>query len=184
MTEFEEQIFEFVSPQKLICEKEIRDWKDSRKLVRFDIDVCPLNIELWGAERITLEEKAYDIKLCLLPGSQCIDGVGEIFHDEKEFYRERTMKTMAAESIIPSGTFSPTNDPNYHENSSVILQAKIKSVKKVNVCGVNLLYIVLTMQGREFDAIFEDGILPFAEPGNVISSVFTAVGLLVTEESK
>ena len=36
----------------------------------------------------------------------------------------------------------------------------------------------------EFDTFFEDGVLPFAEEGNVISAVFTAVGVLVKEEEK
>lgn len=183
MIEFE-RIFELVAPQKLECEKEVRDWQDGWKLVCFDIGVCPLNIELCGAEGKKLEEKAYNIKLFLLPGSQSINGASEIFRDEEEFYRERTMKTMAAESIIPSGTFSPTNDPNYCENSSVILQAKIKSVQKVNVDNVDLFHIVLKMQNLEFDAFFEENTLPFAQPGNIISSVFTAIGMLVNEENE
>ena len=160
-----EKIFELVKPQKLQCEKEICTWQDGWKLVRFDIGVCPLNIEFCGAARKALEEKAYNIKLFLLPGSHFLNGESEIFRDEDEFYRERTMKTMAAESIIPSGTFSPTNNPNYCENSSVILQAKIKSVQKVNVDNVDLLHIVLTMQNLEFDAFFEENTLPFAESG-------------------
>ena len=34
----------------------------------------------------------------------------------------------------------------------------------------------------EFDAFFDDGVLPFAEEGNVISAAFTAVGVIVKEE--
>lgn len=183
MTEFE-KMFELVVSQKLQCEKEICDWQDGWKLVCFDIGVCPLNIELCGAEGKTLEEKTYNIKLFLLPGSQCLNGASEIFRNEEEFYRERTMRTMAAESIISSGKFSPTKGPNFCENSSVILQAKIKSVKKVSVDDVNLLHIVLKMQNIEFDAFFEENTLPFAEQGNVISSVFTAIGMLVADKDE
>ncbi len=119
-----------------------------------------------------------------MPGAELLNGPSEIFHDEEEYYRERTMKSMAAESIIPSGTFSPTADPNFRENASVILQAKIKRVEKVKFGKASVLHIVLKMAGLEFDTFFDDGVLPFAEEGNVISAAFTAVGMMIKEEEK
>ena len=119
------------------------------------------------------------MKLLLMSGAECLNGPNEIFHDEKEYYRECKMKSMAAGSIIQSGTFSPTADANFHENASVILQAKFKSVEKVKFGKKDVLHIVLKMEELEFDTFFEEGVLPFAEEGNVISAAFTAVGLLV-----
>ena len=185
MTNFEKQAFRFIEPRELICEEFVCDWADGWQLVRFDLGICPINIDLWHAEGETFEEgKRFSLKLLLVPGSHSLTGPNEIFHDEEEYYRERTMKSMAAESIIPSGTFSPTADPNFRENASVILQAKIKGVEKVKFGKKNVLHIVLKMQGLEFDTFFEEGVLPFAEEGNIISAAFTAVGLLVKEEEK
>ena len=185
MTNFEKQAFKFIEPRTLICEEFVSDWEDGWQLVRFDLGICPINIDLWHAEGETFEEgKRFSLKLLLMPGAEFLNGPNEIFHDEKEYYRERTMKSMAAESIIPSGIFSPNADPNFHENASVILQAKFKSVEKVKFGKKNVLHLVLKMEGLEFDAFFDDGVLPFAEEGNVISAAFTAVGVLVKEEEK
>ena len=46
------------------------------------------------------------------------------------------------------------------------------------------MHILLKMEGLEFDTFFDDGVLPFAKEGNVISAAFTAVGVLVKEEEK
>ena len=185
MTNFEKQAFRFIEPRELICEEFVCDWEDGWQLVRFDLGICPINIDLWHAEGETFEEgKRFSLKLLLVLGSDSVKGTNEIFHDEAEYYRECRMKSMAAESIIPSGTFSATSDPNFHENASVILQAKIKSVSKVKFGKKDVLHIVLKMEGLEFDTFFDDGVLPFAEEGNIISAVFTAVGVLVKEEEK
>ena len=184
MTEFEEQAFSLIEPRELICEEFVCDWGDGWRLVRFDLGICPINIDLRHAEGETFEEgKRLSLKLLLMPGAERLNGPSEIFHDEKEYYRERTMKSMAAESIIPSGTFSPTAYPNFRENASVILQAKIRSVEKVKFGEEDVLHIVLKMEGLEFDTFFEEGVLPFAEEGNVISAAFTAVGVLVKEKN-
>ncbi len=185
MTNFEKQAFALIEPRTLECEEFICDWGDGWQLARFDLGVCPINIDLWHAEGESFEEgKRFSLKLLLMPGAEHLNGPSEIFHDEEDYYRERTMKSMAAESIIPSGTFSPSADPNFRENASVILQAKIKSVEKVNFGEEEVLHIVLKMEGLEFDTFFDDGVLPFAEEGNVISAAFTAVGLLVKEGEK
>ena len=183
MTNFEKQAFALIEPRTLRCEEFVCDWGDGWQLVRFDLGICPINIDLWHAEGETFEEeKKFCVKLLLMPGAEFLNGPNEIFHDEAEYYRECTMKSMAAESIIPSGTFSPNQDPNFHENASVILQAKIKSVNRVKFGKKNVLHIVMKMKGLEFDTFFDDGVLPFAEEGNVISAAFTAVGVIVKEE--
>lgn len=180
MTKFEKEAFALIKPQTLVCEELICDWRDGYKLVRFDLGVCPVNIDVWTPDGEEFEEgKEYKIKLLLFQGSEFLKGPNEIFHNEEEYYRERTMKSMAVESIIPSGTFSPKADPKFKENASVILQAKIESVEKVRLAGENAFHIVLKMQDKKFDTFFHDGVLPFAEPGNIISSVYTAVGEIV-----
>ena len=149
MTNFEKQAFKFIEPRELICEEFVCDWGDGWQLVRFDLGICPINIDLWHAEGETFEEgKRFSLKLLLMPGAECLNGPSEIFHDKKEYYRECKMKSMAAESIIPSGTFSPNADPNFHENASIILQAKFKRVEKVKFGKKNVLHIVYFFRRR------------------------------------
>ena len=185
MTKFEEQALACVEPKKLRCGGVVRDWRDGWKLVRFYFGARSLDVDIWDPDWEEFEEGAeYDVKFLLTLAFYRTKGPCELFRDREEFYRERTLKTAEAESMFPGNVPSPKAGESLPENANVILQAVFESVEKVCLAEQDLLHIVLKMQDLRFDAFFAEGGLPFAEPGNVISAVFTAIGVVVRERRK
>ncbi len=162
----------------LISEGLKKDYGDGCALIGFDLGICPINIEVYDFEGVDFSEgQKADIRFALFP-----HGDGDIYKDEAEYYAEAKRKAnggmvWSAESIIPSGTFSPTADENFEENSSIILRAVVTDTESVMLDGERTLHLTLKMEDCTFDSFFEDGMLPFAEKGNVISATFLAIGV-------
>lgn len=170
--EFEKQALALAETKNLACEGAVNDGAGWR-LMRFDLGICPINVDLWDPEKKCKEGMCAALKLALLPDE------GDIFTDEDEYYRETAhVSHLAAEAIVPCGTFSPQRDPDFRETPTVMLNAKVESVEKVVLDGEDTLKIKLRMQEFTFDAFFPDGVLPYAEKGNVIATTYALIGVL------
>lgn len=147
-------------------------WVKWGKLIRVWLgDNTPLNVTVCGDFPRGL--KKYDdleIELRLLFYE------GDFYKDEDEYYAEEG-HTMASESIIPCGTFSPTQDPNFKQTPTVLLRGKVLSVEEFEEYGDRMFKIELKMWDYVFRVIAIDG---FGElgvhPGNILSGFFFVDG--------
>ena len=131
----------------------------------------PLNVEVIGdfprglkkADPLDLELRLYFIK-------------GEFFCDETEYVREKKSH-MAAESIIPCGTFSPTCDPSFIESAAVLLNGTVLSARPFSIDGEKMYAIDLRLWENVLRVVSVDG---YGESGvhegNILSGHFGVSG--------
>ena len=122
----------------------------------------PINIEAIGEfPRGLKKDSPLDLELRFLFLK------GDFYKDEAEYYREEKSH-MAAESYIPCGTFSPTNDPEF-----------------VELDGDKIFKIDLRFEKRVFRVLALDG---FGElgihEGNILSGFFHVLGKVKRRENK
>lgn len=107
---------------------------------------------------------------------------GSFYKDEEEYYREEKSH-MAAESYIPCGTFSPTNDPEFVESPTVLMRGTVLSVEPAELDGDKIFKINLRFDKRVFRVLALDG---FGElgihKGNILSGFFHVLGKVKRRE--
>ena len=107
---------------------------------------------------------------------------GSFYKDETEYYREEKSH-MAAESYIPCGTFSPTNDPEFVESPTVLMRGTVLSVEPAELDGDKIFKIDLRFEKRVFRVLALDG---FGElgihEGNILSGFFHVLGKVKRRE--
>lgn len=131
----------------------------------------PINLEVVGEIPRGLKKDAQlDLELCFLFLK------GSFYKDETEYYREEKSH-MAAESYIPCGTFSPTNDPEFVESPTVLMSGTVLSVTPAELDGDKIFKIDLRFEKRVFRVLALDG---FGElgihEGNILSGFFHVLG--------
>ena len=131
----------------------------------------PINLEVIGEFPRKLKKGApLDLELRFLFLK------GEFHKDEAEYHREKDSH-MAAESYIPCGTFSPTNDPEFVESPTVLMSGTVLSVEPAEVDGDKIFKINLRFDKRVFRVLALDG---FGElgihEGNILSGFFHVLG--------
>ena len=131
----------------------------------------PINLEVVGEIPRGLKKDAQlDLELCFLFLK------GSFYKDETEYYREEKSH-MAAESYIPCGTFSPTNDPEFVESPTVLRSGTVLSVTPAELDGDKIFKIDLRFEKRVFRVLALDG---FGElgihEGNILSGFFHVLG--------
>ena len=131
----------------------------------------PINLEVVGEIPRGLKKDAQlDLELCFLFLK------GSFYKDEAEYYREEKSH-MAAESYIPCGTFSPTNDPEFVESPTVLMSGTVLSVTPAELDGDKIFKIDLRFEKRVFRVLALDG---FGElgihEGNILSGFFHVLG--------
>lgn len=101
-------------------------WVRWGKLLRVwlpSTDGEPMNVETAGNFPRGLKKNApLDLELCLLFLK------GAFYKGKAEYDREKDSH-MAAESYIPCGTFSPTNDPDFVESPTALISGTVLSVE-------------------------------------------------------
>ena len=131
----------------------------------------PINLEVVGEiPRGLKKDVQLDLELCFLFLK------GDFYKDEAEYYREKNSH-MAAESYIPCGTFSPTNDPEFVESPTVLMSGTVLSVTPAELDGDKIFKIDLRFEKRVFRVLALDG---FGElgihEGNILSGFFHVLG--------
>ena len=149
-------------------------WVRWGKLLRVwlpSIDGVPMNVEVAGDFPRGLkkwEPLDLELRLLFLKGS--------FYKDDAEYYREEKSH-MAAESYIPCGTFSPTNDPKFVESPTVLMSGTVLSVEPAELDGDKIFKIDLRFEKRVFRVLALDG---FGElglhEGNILSGFFYVLG--------
>ena len=137
----------------------------------------PINLEVVGEIPRGLKKDAQlDLELCFLFLK------GSFYKDETEYYREEKSH-MAAESYIPCGTFSPTNDPEFVESPTVLMRGTVLSVEPAELDGDKIFKINLRFDKRVFWVLALDG---FGElgihEGNILSGFFHVLGKVKRRE--
>ena len=109
---------------------------------------------------------------------------GDFYKDEAEYYREKNSH-MAAESYIPCGTFSPTNDPDFVQSPTVLMSGTVLSVEPAELDGDTIFKIELRFESHVFCVLALDG---FGElgihAGNILSGFFHVLGKVKRRENK
>lgn len=139
----------------------------------------PVNVEAFGGFPRGLKREAplaLELRLLFLKGS--------FYKDEAEYYQEADSH-MAAESYIPCGTFSPTNDPDFVESATVLMSGTVLSVEPAQVDGDTIFKIELRFDGHIFRVLALDG---FGElgihAGNILSGIFYVLGKVTRREEQ
>lgn len=149
-------------------------WVQWGKLLRVwlpSIDGVPINLEVIGEFPRGLRKDALldlEFRFLFLKG--------DFYKDKEEYYREKDSH-MAAESYIPCGTFSPTNDPDFVESPTVLMNGTVLSVEPTELDGDKIFKIELRFDKRVFRVLALDG---FGElgihEGNILSGFFHVLG--------
>lgn len=167
-----EQYFAFWE-QEMPIAAEHDHWVRWGKLMRAELinDNMPINLEIIGeVPRKLKRELPLDLELRFLFVK------GSFYKDSEEFYGE-TNSPMAAESYIPCGTFSPTNDPDFIESPTVLMNGTVLSVEPAEFDGDKLFKIELRVNDYVFRVLSLDG---FGElgihEGNILSGFFHVLG--------
>lgn len=131
------------------------------------IDGVPINLEVAGEFPRGLKKGTpLDLELRFLFLK------GDFYKDKEEYYRENDSH-MAAESHIPCGTFSPTNDPDFVESPTVLMNGTVLSVEPAELDGDKIFKIELRFESHVFRVLALDG---FGElgihAGNILSGFF------------
>ena len=145
-------------------------WVRWGKLLRVwlpSIDGVPINLEVVGEfPRGLKKDAALDLELRFLFLK------GDFYKDKEEYDREKDSH-MAAESYIPCGTFSPTNDPDFVESPTVLMSGTVLSVEPTELDGDKIFKIELRFESHVFRVLALDG---FGELGihadNILSGFF------------
>ena len=145
-------------------------WVRWGKLLRVwlpSIDGVPINLEVVGeVPRGLKKDAALDLELRFLFLK------GDFYKDKEEYDREKDSH-MAAESYIPCGTFSPTNDPDFVESPTVLMSGTVLSVEPTELDGDKIFKIELRFESHVFRVLALDG---FGELGihedNILSGFF------------
>ena len=149
-------------------------WVRWGKLLRVwlpSIDGVPINLEVVGEfPRGLKKDAALDLELRFLFLK------GDFYKDKEEYDREKDSH-MAAESYIPCGTFSPTNDPDFVESPTVLMSGTVLSVEPTELDGDKIFKIELRFESHVFRVLALDG---FGELGihddNILSGFFLVLG--------
>ena len=142
-------------------------------------EYVPINLEVVGEIPRGLKKDApldLELRFLFLKGS--------FYKDEAEYYREEKSH-MAAESYIPCGTFSPTNDPEFVESPTVLMRGTVLSVEPAELDGDKIFKIELRFESHVFRVLALDG---FGElgihEGNILSGFFHVLGKVNRRENK
>ena len=137
----------------------------------------PINLEAIGEFPRGLKKDApldLELRFLFLKGS--------FYKDAAEYYREEKSH-MAAESYIPCGTFSPTNDPNFVQSPTVLMSGTVLSVESAELDGDKIFKIELRFESHVFRVLALDG---FGElgihEGNILSGFFHVLGKVKRRE--
>ena len=154
-------------------------WVRRGKLLRVwlpGIDV-PMNVEAAGDFPRGLKKRTpldLELRFLFLKGS--------FYKDEAEYYRE-DKSHMAAESYIPCGTFSPTNDPDFVESPTVLMRGTVLFAEAAALDGDKIFKIDLRFDKCVFRVLALDG---FGGHGiredNILSGFFHVLGKVKRRE--
>ena len=140
------------------------------------IDGVPMNVEVIGDFPRGLKKDTplnLELRLLFLKGS--------FYKNEAEYYRE-AKSHMAAESYIPCGTFSPTNDPDFVESPTVLMGGTVLSAEPAALDGDKIFKLELRFESHIFRGLALDG---FGElgihEGNILSGFFHVLGKVKRE---
>lgn len=167
----EEEFFTWWEPQPYLCEHERWvKWGKMHKVWLLNPNV-PINYAVVGEPLRGLkkqEELNVELRFLFLEG--------EFFKDEAEYYRE-SKSNMAAESYIPSGTFSPTNDPDFVETPTVLMGGTVVDVEEMQWQDERVFKIDLRFDDHIFRVIAQDGFGDLGiHVGNIIRGSFHVLG--------
>ena len=129
-------------------------WVQWGKLLRVwlpSINGVPINIEAIGEFPRGLKKDApLDLELRFLFLK------GDFYKDKEEYDREKDSH-MAAESYIPCGTFSPTNDSDFVESPTVLMNGTVLSVEPAELDSDKIFKIELRFESHVFRVLALDG---------------------------
>lgn len=156
--------------EPMFVEAEHDHWVRWGRLLRVwlpSIDGVPINLEVVGEVPRGLKKGTpldLELRFLFLKGD---------FYKDKEEYDRENDSHMAAESYIPCGTFSPTNDPDFVESPTVLMNGTVLSVEPAELDGDKILKIELRFESHVFRVLALDG---FGElgihAGNILSGFF------------
>lgn len=113
----------------------------------------------------------------------CFPRYMSVYKTEEEF-RARQENAMATESLIPCGTFSPSNKPDFEPDSTVLMNGIIQWVEKKQSClgGGKFFHLGVKCLGATFEIVVEESAesedkLIFRQ-GAILSGKFALVGLI------
>lgn len=171
--------FEFWDEPSPICATHDH-WVKWGKLIRVWLgDEIPLNVTVCGDFPRGLKKyDDIDVELRLLFYE------GDFYKNEAEYYAEAG-HSMASESIIPCGTFSPTQDPNFKQTPTVFLRGKVLFAEEFEEYGDKMFKIELKMDNYIFRVISIDGFDELGvHPGNILSGFCFVDGIVKKKDRK
>ncbi len=153
-------------------------------ILRVDSPLSPLNVTVpsAGLNQIELGEKCV-MNIVLLPQELTV------YTDSDEYYAA-SRSHMAAESIIPCGTFSPDHNPGFEPSATAIINGIVQSwCKRTNpLDGLDYYELEISCMGEHLSA---EHLTVVADPeffaqlpqlGNVLQGVFWLTGRIVDDE--
>lgn len=167
--------------EPMLVEAEHDHWVRWGKLLRAWLlnEYVPINLEVVGEIPRGLKKDApldLELRFLFLKGD---------FYKDKEEYDSEKDSHMAAESYIPCGTFSPTNDPDFVESPTVLMSGTVLSVEPTELDGDKIFKIELRFESHVFRVLALDG---FGElgihEGNILSGFFHVLGKVKRRENK
>ena len=101
---------------------------------------------------------------------------GDYYNDEEQYRREK-QSSMAAQSYIPCGTFSPSMDPNFVESATALINGEVVHVERVMVDGEPVCKIELRCEEYIFRVVCPDCFDELGiHEGTILSGLFTIDG--------
>ncbi len=159
----------------MYCEFEKWHFWDSYPIMGVTMgSLMPMNILVCG-KRPTHLKKWQELKVtAILFGFN--DDI-EIYDSPNDYYGD-TKKHMAAESIIPSGTFSPRGDKDFIQNETVIITGTITEVNEFEDEGDLCYRLKVKCDCYNFAVIIAKEQIKSGEPkvGGTIDGIFRVAG--------
>ena len=103
-----------------------------------------------------------------------------VYTDEENYYNSRST-SLAAESFVPAGLFSPSDDENFVQTARAIIHGKVVETyddpAEFGFDSGDTIF-TLTCLGCEFDAVIpnEAADIPKLEIGNIITGIYWIQG--------
>ena len=101
---------------------------------------------------------------------------GEYYNNEEE-YRREAKPSMAPQSYIPCGTFSPRMEAGFAESATALINGEVAHVERVMVEGYAVCKIELRCDKYIFRVVCPDGFNELGiHEGTILSGLFTIDG--------
>ncbi len=149
---------------------------DKYPIIGVDIGLCPMNFLVFGERPKHLKkEQELEITAIMFSRDTNID-----IYENREDYKKNSNLHMAPESIIPSGTFHPSGNPDYIQNESVIISGEVvKYDDFIDVDGDLCYKLKVKCLDYEFAVIIaSEQVNKAPKIGNIIWGMFDFVGMV------